>query len=144
CPRRPRSPVPGASCVLPPELTAIAYISPGRWVVLGHGEARERGMLIVTIRLAIREAFVMSVLATVPHTVDLLEEAVMIVEAQYREHISRSVERAASRELQEELVGDFDAGDFEADDFDGDAAEIRRMIELSGMIGLECSVLQGD
>ena len=63
----------------------------------------------------------------------------MIVQAQYREHISHSVERAASRELQEELAGDFDAGDFEADDFDGDAAEIRRMIELSGMIGLECT-----
>ena len=113
-------------------------------MVQGHGEARDHDMSIVTNRLAIREAFVMSALDTVPHTVELLEEAVMIVQAQYREHISHSVERAASRELQEELAGDFDAGDFEADDFDGDAAEIRRMIELSGMIGLECSVLQGD
>ena len=63
----------------------------------------------------------------------------MIVQAQYREHISYSVERAASRQLQGEFAADFDD-----DDFDGDAAEICRMIELSGMIGLECSVLQGD
>ena len=63
----------------------------------------------------------------------------MIVQAQYREHISYSVERAASRQLQGEPPADFDDGDF-----DGDAAEICRMIELSGMIGLECSVLQGD
>ena len=58
----------------------------------------------------------------------------MIVHAQYGERISHSMERVASRELQGEPAGDFD----------GDAAEIRRMIELSGMIGLECSVLQGD
>jgi hypothetical protein len=63
----------------------------------------------------------------------------MIVQAQYREHISHSVERAASRELQEEP-----AGHIEADDFDADAAKVCRMIEMSGMIGLECSVLQGD
>ena len=63
----------------------------------------------------------------------------MIVQAQYREHISYSVERAVSRQLHGEP-----AGDFGADDFDGDAAEICRMIELSGMVGLECSVLLGD
>jgi len=63
----------------------------------------------------------------------------MIVQAQYREHISYSAERAASRELQGEPAADFDA-----DDYDDDAAEVCRMIELSGMIGLECSVLQGD
>ena len=63
----------------------------------------------------------------------------MIVQAQYREHISYSVERAVSRQLQGESPADFDD-----DDFDGDAAEICRMIELCGMIGLECSVLQGD
>jgi hypothetical protein len=96
-------------------------------------------MSIVMNRLAIRDAFVMSALDTVPHINDLLEEAVMIVQVQYREHISYSAERAASSELQGEPAGDFDA-----DDYDGDAAEICRMIELSGMIGLECSVLQGD
>ncbi len=63
----------------------------------------------------------------------------MIVQAQYREHISYSVERAVSRQLQGEPPADVDD-----DDFDGDAAEICRMIELCGMIGLECSVLQGD
>jgi len=63
----------------------------------------------------------------------------MIVQAQYREHISYSVERAVSRQLQGEPAADFDNHDF-----DGDAAEICRMIELCGMIGLECSVLQGD
>jgi hypothetical protein len=122
-------------------LAAVAYISPARWVVLGHGERRERDRSIVTNRLAIREAFVMSIFDTVPHTIDLLEEAVMIVQAQYRERVSHSEERAAPRELH---AGDFDAGDFDSDDFDADAAEIRRMIELSGMIGLECSVLAGD
>jgi hypothetical protein len=30
------------------------------------------------------------------------------------------------------------------DDFDDDAAEVRRMIELSGMIGLECGLLGGE
>jgi hypothetical protein len=63
----------------------------------------------------------------------------MFVQAQYREHISYSVERAVSRQLQGELAAVFDV-----DDFDDDAAEICRMIELSGMIGLDCSVLQGD
>jgi hypothetical protein len=92
----------------------------------------------VTNRLAIRDAFVMSVLDTVPHTVHLFEETVMIVQAHYHEHISYSAERAASRALHGESPADCDD-----DDFDGDAAEICRMIELSGMIGLECSVLQG-
>ena len=63
----------------------------------------------------------------------------MIVHTQYRDHVSYSVEREASRQLRGDLSGDLDA-----DHFDGDAAEICRMIELSGMIGLDCSVLQGD
>jgi hypothetical protein len=33
---------------------------------------------------------------------------------------------------------------FSDDDFDDDAAEICRMIELSGMIGLECGLLEGE
>jgi hypothetical protein len=62
----------------------------------------------------------------------------MIVHAQVCDHISYSVEREASRLLRGEFSGDVDT-----DDFDDDAAEICRMIELSGMIGLECSVFQG-
>ena len=54
-------------------------------------------------------------------------------------HISYAVEREVSRQLRGEP-----SGDVVDDEFDGDTAEICRMIELSGMIGLECSVLQGD
>jgi hypothetical protein len=69
----------------------------------------------------------------------LIEEAVMIINAQYRNHVSYPGGREASRVLLGELADDsFD------DDLAGDAAEVRRMIELSGMIGLECGLLEGD
>jgi len=102
-------------------------------------EAANAGVSNVRNCLAIRDAFVMSVLDTVPHTIHFFEEAVMIVQAQYCEHISYSAELAASRALHGEPASDLDTGNF-----DDDAAEICRMIELCGMIGLECSVLQGD
>lgn len=63
----------------------------------------------------------------------------MFDNTEYRNHISYAVEREASRELR----GD-PAGDFAADEFDDEAAEIYRMVELSGMIGLECNLLQVD
>ncbi|TMH27399.1 MAG: hypothetical protein E6H66_23530 [Betaproteobacteria bacterium] len=63
----------------------------------------------------------------------------MIINAQYPNHISYAVEREASRLLLGEL-----ADDCPDDDLDGDTAEICRMIELSGMIGLECGLLEGE
>ena len=58
----------------------------------------------------------------------------MIIDFQYRNHISYAVERDASQRL----LGDpVDGSD---DDFGADAAEVRRMIELSGMVGPECGV----
>jgi len=63
----------------------------------------------------------------------------MLANTLYRDHVSYAVEREVSRQLR----GD-DSGDLTHDEFDGDTAEICRMIELSGMIGLECNVLQGD
>jgi len=63
----------------------------------------------------------------------------MFDHARYCDHQSYAFEQEASRLLRGEL-----SVDFADDEFDGEAAEICRMIELSGMIGLECSVLQGD
>ena len=63
----------------------------------------------------------------------------MIVHAPYRDHISYAVEREASRQL----MGDL-SGEFTEHDFDAAAAEICRMVELSGMVGLECNLLQSD
>jgi hypothetical protein len=62
----------------------------------------------------------------------------MIMHAGYRNHVSHVVEREASPLLGEDHV------DREPDDdLDDDTAEICRMIELSGMIGMECGLL-GD
>jgi len=58
----------------------------------------------------------------------------MIVNAQYRDHVSHAGERETSRVLLGEL-----ADDCLEDSLAGDAAEVCRMIELSGMIGLECT-----
>lgn len=63
----------------------------------------------------------------------------MIINAQYRNYVSYAVERETSRLL----LGDH-SGDCPDDDPSGDASEICRMIELSGMIGLECGVLEGE
>ena len=62
----------------------------------------------------------------------------MMINAQYPDHISYAFEREASLLLLGELADDcFD------DDLAGDAAEICRMIDLSGMIGLERGLLEG-
>ena len=63
----------------------------------------------------------------------------MIVDAQYRNHQSHSIEREISGQLYGEPAGDF--LDYE---YDESAAEICRMIELSGMVGLECDILLDD
>ena len=62
----------------------------------------------------------------------------MIIHAEYRNHVSHAVEREASLLLRGDLTDSPD------DDTDDDAAEICRMIELSGMIGLECGLLGGE
>ncbi|MEO8674817.1 MAG: hypothetical protein ABI569_04510 [Casimicrobiaceae bacterium] len=63
----------------------------------------------------------------------------MMIQASYRNHVSYAVEREVSRQLNGDTSGDFpDCG------FDDADAEICRMIELSGMVGLECDILQGD
>ncbi len=62
----------------------------------------------------------------------------MIIHAWYRNHISHAVEREASRLLR----GDPSDGCSD-DDPNSDAAEVCRMIELSGMISLECGLLGG-
>ena len=56
-----------------------------------------------------------------------------------RNHVSHAVEREASRPLWGEL-----ADSCPENDTDADTAEICRMIELSGMIGLECGLLGGE
>ena len=63
----------------------------------------------------------------------------MIIHAGYRHPVSHVVEREASR-----LLGGDLADSCLDDDIDDDAAEICRMIELSGMIGLECGLLGGE
>ena len=63
----------------------------------------------------------------------------MIIHALYGNHVSHAVEREASRLLRGDL-----ADSCLDDDTDGDAAEICRMIELSGMISLECGLLGGE
>jgi len=63
----------------------------------------------------------------------------MMIQASYRNHVSYAVEREVSRQI----IGD-KAGDVPDCDFDDADAEICRMIELSGMIGLECDILQSD
>ena len=81
----------------------------------------------------------MQTLDTAAHTIHLIEETVMIVNALYRNHVSYAVEREASRRLLGEL-----ARGYPNDDVDSDTAEIRRMVELSGMIGLECGLLERE
>lgn len=61
----------------------------------------------------------------------------MIIHTWYRNHFSYAVEAEASRPFRGDL-----ADDCPYDDPDGDIAEICRMIELSGMIGLECGLLE--
>jgi hypothetical protein len=63
----------------------------------------------------------------------------MMVHASHRNHVSHAVEREASRLL----LGEPDDG-CPGDEPDEDAAEICRMIELCGMIGLECALLEGE
>jgi hypothetical protein len=92
----------------------------------------------VTNRLTVRDGFVISALDTAARTVYFVEETAMITNAQYPDHISHAVKRESSRLLLEEL-----ADDWLDDDLASDAAEICRMIELSGMIGLECQLLEG-
>lgn len=62
----------------------------------------------------------------------------MIIHAGYRSRVSHVVERRGSPLFGEDL-----ADSFHDDDFDDGTAEICRMIELSGMIGMECKLL-GD
>lgn len=61
----------------------------------------------------------------------------MITHTWYRNHLSHTVEREASRPYRDDLADDCPNGDS-----DGDIAEICRMIELSGMIGLECGLFE--
>ena len=61
----------------------------------------------------------------------------MIIHNWYRNHVSHTGEPEASRPFR----GHF-AADCPDDDSDGDIAEICRMIELSGMIGLECGLFE--
>ena len=63
----------------------------------------------------------------------------MIIDASYRNHMSHAVEREASHLLQGDLSDNDPDGDT-----DGDRAEVCRMIELSGMISLECGLLRGE
>ena len=93
----------------------------------------------MTNRLAVRDGFVIFARETVAHTVRFIKEIVMIINAQFRNHVSHAAEREASRLL----PGD-PAGDYPDDDLSGDTAEICRMIEMSGMIGLECGLLDGE
>jgi hypothetical protein len=90
----------------------------------------------VTNRLAVRDGFVISALDTAAHDVYFVEETAMIIN-QYPDHVSHAVKRETTRLLRGEL-----ADDCLDDDLAGDAAEICRMIELSGMIGLECQLLE--
>ena len=53
--------------------------------------------------------------------------------------MSHAVEREASHLLQGDLSDNDPDGDT-----DGDRAEVCRMIELSGMISLECGLLGGE
>jgi hypothetical protein len=92
----------------------------------------------VTNRLAVRDGVVISALHTPAHTIHLIGETAMIINAQYPYHVSYAAEREASRLF----LGEH-ADDCLDDDFAGDAAEICRMIDLSGMIGLECGLLEG-
>jgi len=62
----------------------------------------------------------------------------MIVDAQYRNHVSHLVGRRPTRVLPGELDDCLD------DDLACDPADVRRMIELSGIIGLDCRLLGGD
>ena len=63
----------------------------------------------------------------------------MIVHAQYRNPVSHALEQEPSGLLWEDV-----ADNCPGDDIDGDTAEICRMIEFSGMIGLECGLLGGE
>ena len=63
----------------------------------------------------------------------------MIIHAWYPNHVGRAIEPDVSRLL----PGDLDES-CPGDDTDGDTAEICRMIELSGMISLECGLLEGE
>jgi len=63
----------------------------------------------------------------------------MIIDASYRNHISHAVEREASHLL----PGDLSDNDPDGAT-DGDTDEVFRMIELSGMISLECGLLHGE
>jgi hypothetical protein len=63
----------------------------------------------------------------------------MIIRASYPNRVSHAVEQEASRILRGYL-----ADSCPDDDTDGDTAEICRMIELSGMISLECGLLGGE
>jgi hypothetical protein len=62
----------------------------------------------------------------------------MIIRAEYRNHVSHTFEREAALLLRGDLA------DSPGDDTDDDAAEICRMIELSGMISLECGLLGSE
>lgn len=61
----------------------------------------------------------------------------MIIHTWHRNHLSHTVEPEASRPFRDDLADDCPNGDS-----DGDIAEICRMIELSGMIGLECGLFE--
>ena len=63
----------------------------------------------------------------------------MIIHAWYRNPVSHALKQEGSRLLRGDL-----ADSCPDDDTDGDTAEICRMIELSGMIGLECGLLGGE
>jgi hypothetical protein len=63
----------------------------------------------------------------------------MIIHAGHSIHVSHAVEREDSRLLRGAL-----ADSSPDDEYDDDTAEICRMIELSGMIGLECGLLGGE
>jgi hypothetical protein len=59
----------------------------------------------------------------------------MLIDFPYRNHIRRAVEQ------DDPVLGECMDGASE-DLRDAEAAEVRRMIELSGMIGLECRLIE--
>jgi len=63
----------------------------------------------------------------------------MIIHAWCSNPVGHAIEEDASGLLRGDL-----AGDCPDDDTDGDTAEICRMIQFSGMIGLECGLLGGE
>jgi hypothetical protein len=90
----------------------------------------------VTNRLAVRDRFVISALDTAARAVHFIGETAMIINTQHPDH-------AAEWEVSRLLLGRLPDDGLE-DDLASDVAEVHRMIQLSGMISLECGLLEGE